>query len=130
MDVLIAESVDADAARHDMSVEHIPDEWAIVDIGGETIKLFKKKLKDAKMVVWNGPMGVFEIEPFAMGTYFLAQALAELDAVTVTGGGETAAAVNRAGVADKLTHVSTGGGAFLEFMEGKELPGVAALEDA
>ncbi len=100
-----------------------------MDIGPRTVELFQERLSAAKMVLWNGPLGVFELEPFAGGTLAIARTLAELDGVTVIGGGDSAAAVNRAGVAERITHISTGGGAFLEFIGGKELPGVAALQD-
>ena len=107
----------------------IPDGWEGMDIGPETEKLFCDAVKDAKTVVWNGPMGCFEMPNFAHGTKAVAAALAETDAVTIIGGGDSAAAVNQLGYGDKMTHISTGGGASLEFLEGKELPGVAAAND-
>ena len=107
----------------------IPDGWEGMDIGTETEKIFADAVKDAKTVVWNGPMGCFEMPNFAHGTEAVAKALAETDATTIIGGGDSAAAVNILGYGDKMTHISTGGGASLEFLEGKELPGVAAAND-
>lgn len=107
----------------------IPDGWEGMDIGPETEKVFSDAVKDAKTVVWNGPMGCFEMPKFAEGTKAVAAALAETDAVTIIGGGDSAAAVNQLGYGDKMTHISTGGGASLEFLEGKELPGVVAADD-
>jgi len=107
----------------------IPDGWMALDIGPDSAKAFVAKLKDAKLVVWNGPMGVFEMAPFADGTRAVAQALAESDATSIIGGGDSVAAVQQAGLSGKMSHISTGGGASLEFLEGKTLPGVAALTD-
>ena len=107
----------------------IPDGWMGVDIGPETIKLFSDALKEAKTVVWNGPMGVFEFSNFAKGTEAIAHVLADIDGTTIIGGGDSAAAVNQLGYGDKMSHIPTGGGASLEFLEGKELPGVAAVDD-
>ncbi|MGC8785503.1 MAG: phosphoglycerate kinase [Armatimonadota bacterium] len=112
-----------------VSVDAIPAEWQGVDIGPETQKRFAEAVKGAGTVVWNGPMGIFEFDKFAVGTRAMAQALADSGAVTIVGGGDSAAAVEQLGFADKMTHISTGGGASLEFLEGKVLPGVAALQD-
>jgi phosphoglycerate kinase len=111
-------------------VDKIPDGWMGLDIGPETTDLFAGRLASAQTVFWNGPMGVFELEPFAHGTLAVARAVAASGATSVVGGGDSVAAVNVAGVADQITHVSTGGGAALELVEGKPLPGVAALDAA
>jgi phosphoglycerate kinase len=130
VDVVVADSLDAKAQRRAVSVEAVPTGWRILDIGPQTVELFTQHLREAKTVVWNGPMGVFELEPFAAGTFAIASALAELSgATTIIGGGDSAAAVEQAGMAKRMTHISTGGGASLEFLEGKELPGVAVLQE-
>ena len=129
VDVVIADKFEADAAQKTMSTGPIPDGWRILDIGPETVAHYAKIIKDAKTVVWNGPMGVFEFPAFAKGTFAIAQAAAESGAVTIVGGGESVAAVKGSGLADKITHISTGGGASLEMLEGLTLPGVAALQD-
>ena len=107
----------------------IPDDFEGMDIGPKTIELFKQTILSAKTVVWNGPMGVFEMPNFAKGTIAVAQMVADADATTIIGGGDSAAAVEQLGFADKMSHISTGGGASLEFLEGLELPGIACLED-
>ncbi|HUS58381.1 MAG TPA: phosphoglycerate kinase [Planctomycetota bacterium] len=118
-----------DAAAKTQVTQTIPDGWMALDIGPKTIELFSAKLKQARMVVWNGPLGVFEMAPFAKGTEAIAKVLAGMKATTIIGGGDTAAAVNQFNLGDKMSHISTGGGASLEFLEGKELPGVAALSN-
>ena len=130
VDVVVASRFAADAETATVPVGEVPAGWLILDIGPETVRQFANALQRAKAVVWNGPMGVFELEPFASGSFDLARAIAGLNAVTVVGGGETAAVVAAAGLQDRFTHVSTGGGASLEMLEGKTLPGVAALLDA
>jgi phosphoglycerate kinase len=133
VDVVIASEVSAGVDSEIRKVGDIPGEMKALDIGPETIELFKAKVKDAALVVWNGPMGVFEIDQFAHGTNALAQALAELaagDVEVVIGGGDSAAAVQKAGLTEKMTHVSTGGGASLEMLQGDELPGIAVLDEA
>ena len=128
-DLVVAERLEAGAASRTVPVDQVPAGWAIADIGPSTARAFAEALLPMKTVVWNGPMGVFEVPPFDKGTRAIAQALASSDAVTVLGGGSTAEAVDSLGLADQMTHISTGGGATLEFLEGKTLPGVAVLED-
>lgn len=133
VDVVVADKFAPDANTQVVSIENIPDGWMGLDIGPESIKLFQEALKDCKTVIWNGPMGVFEFDKFAAGTEAIARTLAELTAAgatTIIGGGDSVAAVEKVGVADKMSHISTGGGASLELLEGKTLPGVAALDDA
>jgi len=129
IDTVVAKAFDNDAEHKTVDRGGIEAGWQGLDIGEKTIELYKDALKDAKTVVWNGPMGVFEMPNFAKGTNAIAQLLAELDAITVIGGGDSVAAVNQAGLGDKMSHISTGGGASLEFLEGKELPGIVALND-
>ena len=129
VDTVVADAFDNNANRKTVKAGEIEDGWQGLDIGEETQAIFAAAVKDAKTVVWNGPMGVFEMPNFAAGTVAVAKALAETDAVTIIGGGDSAAAVNQLGFGDKMTHISTGGGASLEFLEGKELPGVAAATD-
>ncbi len=129
LDAMIADRFAADAESQIVDTDKIPAGWRMLDVGPKTIALYQSALKGAKLIVWNGPVGVFEMPKFAEGTFALARMLAESNAVTVIGGGDSASAVKKAGVASKMAHVSTGGGASLEFLEGKELPGVAALND-
>jgi len=129
VDVVIADKFAEDANTKVVDIDEIPPSWQALDIGPKTRDLFAREIADAKTVVWNGPMGVFEMKPFAEGTRRIARALAESEAVTIVGGGDSVAAVSEMGFGDKMTHVSTGGGASLEFLEGKVLPGVAALKD-
>jgi phosphoglycerate kinase len=129
VDAVIGDKFDAEAASQVVAADKVPAGWRILDIGPKTIEAFSAALKGAKLVVWNGPMGVFEFPRFAEGTFAIAKLLADSGAITVIGGGDSASAVKKAGVAKKMTHVSTGGGASLEFLEGKVLPGVAALND-
>ena len=130
VDVLAADSFANDAQKQVVEVDAVPEGWRILDIGPETVKNFQEILNRAKTVIWNGPMGVFEFKECAKGTFALAQTLAGLQATTIIGGGDSAAAVEQCGLADNMTHISTGGGASLEFLEGKILPGVAALDDS
>ena len=129
VDTVIADKFAPDAESKVVKAGEIPDGWQGLDIGPETVKLYCDAVKDAGTVIWNGPMGVFEFDKFAVGTKAVAEALSETSAITIIGGGDSAAAVQQLGYADKMTHISTGGGASLEFMEGKELPGVACLLD-
>ena len=129
VDTLIADAFEGYTAIKTCVAGQIPDGWQGLDIGPETVKLFTAAVKEAKTIVWNGPMGVFENPDFAKGTLAVATAMAESDAITVIGGGDSAAAVNQMGLGDKMSHISTGGGASLEFLEGKGLPGVNCLED-
>ena len=129
-DVVVAKFFDPDAERLTVDIDEIPSEWYIMDIGHKTLDMFKSEVSTAKTILWNGPMGVFEFKHFSKGTVELAATLGSLkDVTTVLGGGSTAEAVESLGIADRITHVSTGGGATLEFLEGKELPGITALLD-
>jgi phosphoglycerate kinase len=129
VDVVIADAFEAEAQSRVVPADQVPDGWRIMDVGSETLKRFGEVLRRARTVVWNGPLGVFEFPRFAEGTFAVARTLAETDAVTVIGGGDSAAAVEQSGLADRMSHISTGGGASLEFLAGKTLPGVAALDD-
>ena len=133
VDIVIADKFESGANTKVIAFDKMEDkEWLGVDIGPETIKLFKEEILKGKTVVWNGPMGVFEIDEFAKGTFTIAETLAEATtkgAMTIIGGGDSAAAIAKAGLETKVTHVSTGGGASLEMLEGKKLPGVEALSD-
>lgn len=130
VDNVIAKEITPDAENKVIDSDNIPDDWEGLDIGPKTVELFKEKLKDAKTIIWNGPVGFSEYEIFANGTRSIAQALAEKeDAVTIIGGGDSAAAIEKMGLSDKMTHISTGGGASLEFLEGKKLPGIECLLD-
>jgi phosphoglycerate kinase len=126
-DHIAAERMDAQAKREIVKNEKIPSDWICLDIGPETVKVFSEEIKSAKTIVWNGPMGVFEMEPFSQGTFAIAKAVAGSSAFSIVGGGDSVAAVNKAGVAERMGHISTGGGASLEFLEGKKLPGIEAL---
>jgi phosphoglycerate kinase len=128
-DVVAADAFAAEAARKTISLGEIPSGWRAMDIGPATVRRFTEALASARLVVWNGPMGVFEMAPFAEGTFAVARALAAGSATTIVGGGDSAAAVAQAGLTGRITHVSTGGGATLELLEGKVLPGVEALMD-
>jgi phosphoglycerate kinase len=132
VDAVIADAFSASANTQVVSVDAVPAGWRILDIGPETAKIYAAEVTAAKTVIWNGPMGVFEMQPFASGTFAVAQAMADasaIGAITIIGGGDSVAAIEQAGLADKMSHVSTGGGASLELLEGKVLPGVAALAD-
>jgi len=128
-DVVIADAMSAEANRKVVGIDQVPDGWRILDIGPQTVDAFGAKIRAARTVVWNGPMGYFEAAPFAEGTRAIAQALADCRGKTVIGGGDSVAAVEQMGLADKIGHISTGGGASLELLEGRALPGVAALKD-
>lgn len=129
VDVVIADKFDAEAEKKVIPIGPVPDGWRILDIGSETVAAYKKAVFGAGTVVWNGPMGVFEFPRFADGTYGLAKAVAESGAITIIGGGDSVAAIQQSGLSDQITHISTGGGASLEMLEGIQLPGVAALQD-
>lgn len=129
IDAIIADKFGEDANTQQVDIDGIPADWQALDIGPKTTALYADVINSSKLVIWNGPMGVFEIDKFAQGTKGVAQALADSDAYSIIGGGDSAAAAEKFGLADKMSHISTGGGASLEFMEGKELPGVAVLND-
>lgn len=126
-DHIAAERMDVQAKREIVTNDKIPEGWVCLDIGPETVKMFSEEIKSAKTIFWNGPMGVFEMEPFSQGTFAIAKAIANSSAFSIVGGGDSVAAVNKAGVTNKISHISTGGGASLEFLEGKALPGIEAL---
>ena len=129
VDTVVGKEFKEDTESKTVKCSEIPADWEGFDIGKETIKMFSDELKTAKTVVWNGPLGLFEFEQFAIGTNSIAKVLSEIDATTIIGGGDSAAAVKKAGLEDKMTHISTGGGASLEFLEGKKLPGIECLLD-
>lgn len=129
VDIVVADKFENEANTKTVDAENIPSDMMGLDIGPKSIELFNKKIAEAKTVVWNGPVGVFEMENFAKGTRAVADALAESDCISIIGGGDSAAAIKKFGLEDKMTHISTGGGASLEFLEGKELPGISVIED-
>ena len=128
IDAVIADDFSKDANTKVVDIDEIPSDWMGLDIGPKTAELYADVIKDSKLIIWNGPMGVFEMEAFAKGTKGVADAMAETDGYTIIGGGDSAAAVEKFDVADKMDHISTGGGASLEFMEGKDLPGVICIK--
>lgn len=129
VDTKVGKEFAADTESKTVKYTEIPDGWEGFDIGQETIEMYSKELQNAKTVIWNGPVGLFEFDQFAIGTNSIAKALADVDCIKIIGGGDSAAAVEKAGLAEKFTHISTGGGASLEFLEGKKLPGIEALQD-
>ena len=129
VDLVAAEKFAADAAFQAVDIDSIPEDWMALDIGPLTCQRYAEEIKKARTIFWNGPLGVFEMDNFAKGTLATANAIAESEAFSVIGGGDSISAVNKAGVADKISHICTGGGAALEFLEGKILPGVNALDD-
>jgi phosphoglycerate kinase len=129
VDVVVADAFSNDANSQTVTVGQIKPGWRALDIGPHTVEKYRNQLQNARMIVWNGPMGVFEFPKFAAGTREIAKAIAESSAISVIGGGDSVAAIEQAGLADRITHISTGGGASLEFLEGKTLPGIAALPD-
>ncbi len=129
VDTKVGKEFSKDTESKTVKYTEIPDGWEGFDIGEETIKMYKEELKNAKTIIWNGPVGLFEFDQFAIGTKEIAKTLAESDALTIIGGGDSAAAVEKFGLADKMTHISTGGGASLEFLEGKKLPGIECLQN-
>ena len=129
VDTKLGKEFDKDTESKTVKYNEIPTGWEGFDIGEETIKVYKEELKNAKTIVWNGPLELFEFDQFAIGTNEIAKTLAGVDAITIIGGGDSAAAIEKAGLADKMTHISTGGGASLEFLEGKKLPGIECLQD-
>ncbi len=129
VDAVIAQKMEEGAETQIVPIGPIPDDWMILDIGPKTLEAFGQVIADAATVVWNGPMGVFEVSTFAKGTFGIAQALADSKTISIVGGGDSASAIQKSGLADKITHISTGGGASLEMLEGIALPGVAALQD-
>jgi phosphoglycerate kinase len=128
-DLVVADAFSAQASSQVVSIDSVPAGWRALDIGPDTIRSFEGALEDARLVVWNGPLGVFEFEPFAAGTLAIAKAVAAISGTSIVGGGDSAAAIRQAGLVENITHVSTGGGASLEFLEGKPLPGVEALDE-
>ena len=129
VDTKVGKEFDPNTESKIVKCSEIPDDWEGFDIGTETIKLYSEELKNAKTVIWMGPLGLFEFDQFAVGTNSIANVLANIDAVKIVGGGDSAAAIEKAGLSDKFTHISTGGSASLEFIEGKKLPGIEALQD-
>ncbi|MGE1062956.1 phosphoglycerate kinase [Megasphaera paucivorans] len=128
-DVVVASAFSNDADKEEVPIDAVPADWMILDIGSQSRQAFAKVLDSMKLIVWNGPMGVFEMEAFARGTEAVAKAVADSQAVSIVGGGDSVAAVNKTGLSDKISHISTGGGASLEYLEGKKLPGIEALSD-
>jgi len=128
VDCVVANKVDAEAEYKTTTIDDIPADWLGLDIGEQTLKLFKEAIKDARTIVWNGPMGVFEIEPFSKGTYGVVNLVADSPALSIVGGGDTDVALHRSGKSDKISFMSTAGGAFLELLKGETLPAIKALE--
>ena len=129
VDSVIAQSMEAGSETKLVTTQEIPKGWRALDIGPASVKLFSEALQDAKTIIWNGPMGVFEIDAFSRGTFGIAHSVADAYALTIVGGGDTDLAVHKAGVSDAISFISTGGGASLQLLEGNELPGIAALTD-
>jgi len=129
VDSVIAQTIEAGAETKIVTTQEIPKGWRALDIGPASVKLFSEALQNAKTIIWNGPMGVFEIDAFSRGTFAIAHAVTDAYALTIVGGGDTDHAVNKAGVSDAITFISTGGGASLQLLEGKDLPGISALTD-